>query len=93
MSDEGTRLLAAAWLDQQVARHHAEEAERAEAWVIIVTCVEGGETMTWVHGPVEDQVEALRLAEKHEGELNAGNAPGDDPFVAKVYPMNRPTGW
>lgn len=86
MSD---RDLALGWLSNLQARDESTEFFEAEAFAIIVTTEESG-PMTWVHGPVADYTEALRLAEKHETELNQGLAEGDAPFVAKVYPMNKP---
>lgn len=84
--EEDARTL----LNEMRAQHEAREIENAEAFAIVVTCVESGSVMTWVHGPISSYVEALRLAEVHETELNSGNAEGDDPFVAKVYPMSKP---
>lgn len=89
---EPDRQIAMDWLAEIQARDEAADFENAQAYAIVVTTEEAG-TMTWVHGPVEDQVEALRLAELHQDQLNTGLASGDAPFIAKVYPMNKPEGW
>lgn len=85
MTDEKTRKLALALLDQMVVEADAQEWEMAIGYVVITT---NGDTfdvhVNGVFGTIES---AEDWAAAHQADLNTGSPEDEIPFVVQVYPV------
>lgn len=93
MTDRETREAVHALLNVLDAQDAAEEVQRAEnalGWTLAASDADGGhETL---HGLFSDPVEALRVAERWQDDLNRGIGT-DQPFVVKTRLVRRWENW
>lgn len=75
------------WLGLLQAKSPIEEAERADAWLVMIADQDYG--LVTFAGPFEDAIEAMKFADQRQQILDNETEPGHLGWKITVHPMAR----